>query len=210
MIHNFDVRISRDSSVRAEPVPPSFIRQPVRRCDDVLVLRFEKSHKPVSQQDVQVLLGVVATVTGDLLGGDLDARTSEKFAERFVNAGLLGPESDGSLPSAGKVAVALADLLQRLRYAYGDYDEPPTALPSVVAHVFELPSQEAALNCQDALPSGQVQNAEIRNEDDDGWLLFAFYSELPPDPGFKEREQALRETVERFGGRYSGSQGGRA
>lgn len=94
--------------------------------------------------------------------------------------------------------------------AVRDYDEPPTALPEVVAHVLELPSQEAALTCQDTLPSGQIQDAVIRYEDGDGWLLFAFYSELPPDPEFNEREQALRQTVERVGGRYSGSQGGPA
>lgn len=193
---------------RRDGSPSSLTREPVRRCDDVNVLRFEESRNPASQLDVQVLIGIVATVTGQLLGGDLDARTSEKFAKRFVDVGLLGPELDGSLPSAGKVAVALEDLVQRLRYASGDYEEPPTALPDVVAHVLELPSQEAALNCQDALPSGQVQDAVIRYEDDGGWLLFAFYPELPPDPRFNEREQALRQTVERFGGRYSGSQGG--
>jgi hypothetical protein len=56
------------------------------------VLRFEESRNPVSQQDVEVMVGVIATVSGGVLGGDLGADMVEKFAERFVNAGLLDPE----------------------------------------------------------------------------------------------------------------------
>jgi hypothetical protein len=170
------------------------------------VLRFEGSRNAVSQQDVEVLVGVIATVTGSLLGGDYDPQATEKFAERFVTAGLLDRGPDGELPSAGAVALALEDLVQRLRYACDDYDDRPRSLPSLVAHVLELPSHDAALNCQRVLPDGQVRDATVRGETAEAWVLQAFYPELPPDPGFKEREKALRRVVAGFGGRYSGSQ----
>jgi hypothetical protein len=82
----------------------------------------------------------------------------------------------------------------------------PRPLPSLVAHALELPSRDAALNCQKALPGGQVRDAIVRREAAERWVLSAFYAELPPDPEFKEREIALRRVVEGFGGRYSGSQ----
>jgi hypothetical protein len=130
----------------------------------------------------------------------------EKFAERFVNAGLLDPEPDGSMPSAGAVALAFENLVQRLRYACEDHDGRPRPLPGLIAHVLELPTRDAALDCQRALPGGQVRDSTIGREASDLWVLSAFYPELPPDPDFKEREQTLRHTVERVGGRYSGSQ----
>jgi hypothetical protein len=169
------------------------------------VLRFGTSRNAVSQQDVHALVGVVATVTGSVLGG-LPPQTIEEFAKRFADAGLLDPDPDGALPSAGAVALALEDLVQRLRYACGDYDERPTPLPRLVTHVLELPSGEAALECQQALPGGQLRDPTVRHESPASWVLFAFYPELPPDPDFQEREEALRRVVEGFGGRYSGSQ----
>lgn len=170
------------------------------------MLRFEESHNPVSQQDAEVLVGVIATVTGGVLGGDLDADMVETFAQRFVNAGLLEPEPDGSMPSAGTVALALENLVQRLRYACEDHNDRPSPLPRLIAHVLELPTRDAALDCQQALPGGQVRDSTIGREASDVWVLSVFYPELPPDPDFREREQTLRQAVERVGGRYSGSQ----
>lgn len=159
------------------------------------------------QQDVEVLIGIVATVNGRLYAGQLDPDTIQEFAERFVGAGLLSREPDGSLPIAGKVRLALEDLVQRLRYAYGDYDVEPTPEPYMTAHVLELPSEDTALDCKDDLPDGQVRDPMIRYENGGGRLLFAFYPELPPDRDFNERMAALRETADRHGGRYPGHQG---
>jgi hypothetical protein len=170
------------------------------------VSRFVESRNPVADQDVGLLIGIVAALAGDLYSRDADPRTTEKYAKRFANAGLLSFDSEGRLPSAGKVVLALEDLIQRLRYAQGEYDELPLPLPDFVAHVVELPSEEAARNCRDALPSGQVRDAEIRYHSEKGWLLFAFYPDLPPDPSFHERVAVLQHTAATYRGRYSGSQ----
>ena len=166
-----------------------------------------ESRNAMRQQDVEVLIGIVATMTGSLYGGQLDPETTRKFAERLVRAGLLSRAPDGSLPPAGKVRLALEDLGQRLRYAYGDYEVEPTPEPYMTAHVLELPSEDAALDCKVDLPDGQARDPVVRYENVGGWLLFAFYPELPPDPDFNERMAALRQTVERHGGRYTGHQG---
>lgn len=170
------------------------------------VSRFVESPNPVAQRDVELLIGIVAKLAGDLCSRDADQRTTERYAKRFVEAGLLTRDSAGHLPSAGKVVLALEDLIQRLRYAHGEYEEPPLPLPDFVAHVLELPSEEAARGCQDALPGGQVRDAEIRYGDGAGWLLFAYYPELPPDRSFHERVAALQRTASTHRGRYSGSQ----
>lgn len=167
---------------------------------------FTRTRNAVSQQDVEVLVGVVATVTGSVLGGDCDPYVTEKLAQRFVTAGLLDQGPGGELPSAGAVALALEDLVQRLRYACDDDDDRPKPLPSMVAHVLELPLHDAALTCRQHLPDGQVRDATVRRETAETWVLQAFYPELPPDPQFKERERTLRRVVTGFGGRYSGFQ----
>lgn len=167
---------------------------------------FVESRHPVAQRDVELLIVIVAKLAGDLYSRDADQRATERFAKRFVEAGLLRSDSDGQLPSAGKVVLALEDLIQRLRYAHGEYDEPPSPLPDFIAHVLELPSEEAARGCQDALPSGRVRDAEIRHGGQEGWLLFASYPELPPDRDFHERVAELQRIAGTHGGRYSGSQ----
>lgn len=164
------------------------------------------SRNPVSQQDVEVLIGIVATLTGNLLGGDVDPDTSAAFAERFVSAGLLEPAPDGNPLPAGEVGLALEDLVQRLRYAYGDYDEIPEPLPRIVAHVLELPSEEAARMSHDMLPSGQMRDAEFYHDGTNAWQLVAYYPELRPGRDFDQRAAALRQIATRHGGRYSGSQ----
>jgi hypothetical protein len=167
--------------------------------------RFVESRNPVAQRDVELLIGIVAKLAGHLCSREADQRTTERYAKRLVEAGLLSSDSAGHLPSAGKVVLALEDLIQRLRYAHGEYDEPPMPLPDFIAHVLELPSEEAARGCQDALPSRQLRDAEIRYGDQEGWLLFAFYPELPPDRNFHERVAALQHIAGTHGGRYSGS-----
>jgi hypothetical protein len=169
------------------------------------VSRFAQCPNPITEQDVQLLIRIIATVEGDLLARNADPHTTEKYAKRFVDVGLLSRDSDGHLPSAGKVVLALEDLIQRLRYVLGEYDEAPLPMPELLAHELELPSEEAARSCLDALPSGQVRDAVIHHTDTEGWLLLAFYPELPPDRDFHERAALLERTAALHGGRYNGS-----
>jgi hypothetical protein len=160
------------------------------------------------QQDVEVLIGIVATMTGRLYGGQLDPETTRKFAERLVRAGLLSRAPDGSLPPAAKARLALEDLGQR-----HDFATPMETMRWANAGAVHdcpragLPSEDAALDCKVDLPDGQARDPMVRYENVGGWLLFAFYPELLPDQDFNERMAELRQTVERHGGRYTGHQG---
>ncbi len=75
---------------------------------------------PVQHSDVAVLIGILAILEGAIWADSLDARTTSKVAERFVQQGLLAADHDQR-----DLRLAIGDLNQRLRYAAGEYDSPP-------------------------------------------------------------------------------------
>lgn len=79
---------------------------------------------PVQLCDAEVLVGVLAILEGVIWSGDLDARTTRKVAERFVEQGLLAADHDQR-----HLRQAIGDMNQRLRYAAGEYDSPPPPVP---------------------------------------------------------------------------------
>jgi hypothetical protein len=62
-------------------------------------------------------------LTGVIWGGSLDEWTTSKVAERLVQQGLLTADHNRN-----DVHLALGDLNQRLRYAVGDNDSPPSSM----------------------------------------------------------------------------------
>ena len=79
---------------------------------------------PVQRCDAEVLIGILAIAEGAIWGGSLDAWTTSKVAERFVQQGLLAADHDER-----ELRQAISDMNQRLRYAAGEYGSPP---PSVL------------------------------------------------------------------------------
>jgi hypothetical protein len=79
---------------------------------------------PVQQCDGEVLIGVLAVLEGAVWGGSLDAWTTSKVAERFVQQGLLAADHDER-----ELRRAISDLNQRLRYAAGEYGSLPPSFP---------------------------------------------------------------------------------
>lgn len=80
---------------------------------------------PVHIRDAAALVGVLAVLEGLLLGDRLEDATAQKIAERFQAAGLLEERW-----AARDLRRVLDDLNQRLRYALGEYDEPPGPGPA--------------------------------------------------------------------------------
>jgi len=160
----------------------------------------------VRREDVEVLIGIAAIMDSHMKGGAVDEGMVAQFAARFVNAGLLEPQGPGGVPSAGRVAVALDDLIQRLRFAVGEYDTEPEPAPPATEHVLTFPTATLAENCKAELSEGALR---VLMEPDEGgsWRLLAAYPELAPDPDFQERERSLQATARSCGGKYSGSQG---
>jgi hypothetical protein len=71
-------------------------------------------------RDAAALIGVLAVVTGESMLGQLGDDTSNALQRRLVRDGLIvGPASPRELQQA------LSDLVERIRYALGEYGAPP-------------------------------------------------------------------------------------
>jgi hypothetical protein len=79
---------------------------------------------PVQHRDANVLIGVLADLEGAIWADDLNEQITIKVAERFVQQGLLAADHDQR-----DLRQAINDMNQRLRYAAGEYDSPPTPIP---------------------------------------------------------------------------------
>lgn len=79
---------------------------------------------PISRQDAAVLVGWAAILEGALVGGELPHGIVRKLRERLEAADLLSEQA-----SAREVRQAVNDLNHRLRYALGEYAEPPEPIP---------------------------------------------------------------------------------
>ena len=79
--------------------------------------------RPIGQLDAAVLIGWTAVVEGESLRGFPDT-LRRKLRERLIDVGLLEEEA-----SDREFRQAVNDLNHRLRYALGEYSEPPKSLP---------------------------------------------------------------------------------
>jgi len=74
---------------------------------------------------VAAVVGLLALLEGELMAGGVPERLSRRIRDRLERVGLLrvgGTERD--------LRQSISDLNHRLRYALGEYDEPPQ--PSAV------------------------------------------------------------------------------
>ncbi|WP_147252132.1 hypothetical protein [Blastococcus sp. TF02-09] len=80
--------------------------------------------RPVLRRDAQALIGVLATLEALAMVSQLDADLVDRLSRRFASLGLM---AEGG--TEREFRQALADLNQRMRYALGEYDDPPQSLP---------------------------------------------------------------------------------
>ena len=74
--------------------------------------------------DAEILIEILAILERALWGGSVDAWNATKIAELFVQQGLLDANHDQR-----DLRKAIGNMNQRLRYATGEYDRPPPAVP---------------------------------------------------------------------------------
>jgi len=79
---------------------------------------------PVQHRDADVLIGILAILEGAIWTGQLDEWTMGKVAERFVREGLLGADYDQR-----DLRQAINDMNQRIRFAAGEDQTPPSSIP---------------------------------------------------------------------------------
>ena len=80
--------------------------------------------RPLLRRDAEALVGLLAIVEGEATLSELAQRLVDRLSQRFAAVGLL---TEGA--SEREFRQALHDLNQRLRYALGEYDEPPIPVP---------------------------------------------------------------------------------
>jgi hypothetical protein len=79
---------------------------------------------PVLRQDASTLIGVLAYLEGALLDGSVTEHWARKLHDRFIREGLLSPRSTDR-----DVRQVIKDINHRLRYAIGEYRNPPAQRP---------------------------------------------------------------------------------
>jgi hypothetical protein len=182
--------------------------------------------RPVGKQDVEALSGVLSVLLGNLLAGDLDDRFVTSLGRKLARSGVLAGQA-GTDQSAGRLAVAVEDLLGRLQYALGELPvEPEPRRDPATLHTLTFrteadarrAAQLAQQRCQRtaqqssqrAVERQEVLEATVHAEPAGGsapeWVLEVTDAGLAPDPTFRDVEELLRKVARASGGRYRGSQ----
>jgi hypothetical protein len=90
----------------------------------------ELSPRAIARRDAAALIGVLAVLTGGSMLDQLDGDLATGLTRRLVREGLLDKAA-----GSRELQLALSDLVERLRYALGEYETPP--LPTQIEGVSE-------------------------------------------------------------------------
>ncbi len=82
-----------------------------------------RRRNPVLARDARTLIGMLAYLEGALLDGSVTEDWAQKLRTRFIREGLLPSESTDR-----DVRQVINDVNQRLRYAIGEYPNPPASV----------------------------------------------------------------------------------
>jgi hypothetical protein len=168
--------------------------------------------RPLPERDMRALFDILVVFQGELLLGQVSPDVTAHVTRRLANDGLVAQDA-----SIGQLGAVMGDLLQRIRYALGEYPTLPAPSPPGTTYVVSVPTVEAARACQVVLVAWGGSAVTIRNakdsrgwtiraaEDTNVWEVAATFPELAPDPAHDLRVGRLRELADEHGGRYQGS-----
>lgn len=74
-------------------------------------------------RDLSALIGLLAVIEGELMAGEVSRHLSDHIRDRLERVELLEPGG-----TERDLRQSINDLNHRLRYALGEYDEPPRPL----------------------------------------------------------------------------------
>jgi hypothetical protein len=160
---------------------------------------------PLGHQDAAALIGVTAVFQGHLLIGELSPHLVDSLNRHLHRAGLV--ESDAG---PAQLRLALANLTDRIRYALGEYDEPPAADTGQVDQYFGFASrigaqafvEASAAHGESAAPPVAVDGRAY--DGDVSWQVAVRTAELPLSLEFDQHVQRLRALAAGHGGSYGG------
>jgi hypothetical protein len=156
-------------------------------------------------RDATALVGLTAVLEGHLLTGHLDPHVVDHLVNWLRSAGVLGP-TDGP----PELRLLLGDLNQRLRYALGEYDEPPAPATGQVDQRFGFAERSAALAFAESVSDPATEPIEVDGRAYDGevhWQVAVRTSELPLSADFDAHVRRLCALAAEHGGRYGGWDG---
>jgi len=165
------------------------------------VVCVEPTTNSLPKQDVLGLFDILVVLLGELTLGQVPSDLTERFIRRLSKDGLLPAEA-----SVGQLSVTVADLVERLRFAMGDYASYPAPVPRLTGHDVSVPSHDAAQACRSRLMQWNALAVEISNDADRSvWEVKASFPELAPDPSYHRRVAQLQDLAAEHGGEYLGS-----
>jgi hypothetical protein len=149
------------------------------------------------RQDAEALVGMLAVLEGHLINGDLDAHVVHRLSERLVGPGA----------GAAELRVALGNLNQRLRYALGEHDEPPTPNAGLVDLYVGFTDMADARAFVEAVPGAVDPVAcDGRSYDDETvrWQVAVRSTTLPLSAEFEAERGPLLALAAEHRGSYGG------
>ncbi|HEY4313971.1 MAG TPA: hypothetical protein VGO19_00515 [Actinomycetes bacterium] len=156
--------------------------------------------RPLSDPDAGAIIGLLAILEGELLAETLDVELAGRFRDRLVDVGLLADSA-----GLGELRRALGELNQRVRYALGEYAEPP-APEGPATHAVEFPDEAAAAQFRAAVasrwPGGNP--AVASTPDRPASFVGVEDAELPLTGAFRAHQGAIEELAGQLGGDYAG------
>jgi hypothetical protein len=106
----------------------SSLRRVVRACQAVdarvMAEHAEVGPNPVLSRDLAALIGILVVLESQLWVGEVSDDLADSLRDRLVRVGLL---SEGA--TRYDLRQVINDLNHRLRYAAGEYPEPPVSWP---------------------------------------------------------------------------------
>lgn len=150
---------------------------------------------------MRVLFDIVVVLNGELLAGQVSPEVTGHVVRRLAKNGLIADDA-----SVGELTAVVGDLVQRMRYALGEYLTLPGPSARETTHVLIVPTAEAARACREALADWGGSGVTVReSQRADGFEVTATFPELAPDPGHEARAARVQGLAGEHGGRYQGS-----
>jgi hypothetical protein len=160
----------------------------------------ETTRRPLSDPDGRAIIGLLSIVEGELLVEGLDVELAGRFRDRFVDVGLLSLDA-----GLGELRRALAELNQRVRYALGEYAEPPVP-EGPTTHTVEFLDEDGAAQFRAAVASSWPGGnpAVASTPDRPASFVVVEDAALPLTEAFRVHQAAIEDLAGRFGGDYTG------
>jgi hypothetical protein len=151
------------------------------------------------------VIGILATLEGELLAGP-DNDLWDRLAEGLNDDDLMPP----NIGDRAALRIAIANLNQRMRYAFGDYDAPPEPDDGLADHHVRFDTADKAtafVQAMDAigLPTQKLQSAHPQTEP---FLVMVTTGEPLLSEAFEHKDTQIREAADDTGGFYEGWGGG--